>query len=407
MTEHDPERDVWITGVGLASSLGFDMATLEANLLAGRSGVAAVAGFSTDDYPSRIAASLPEIPCPRSIAPTDFARLPRLEQAALWSVESALRDAGLWERRTEGLRVGLVLGVGAEWLELWEVDWLGGGDRVQNPARDRETTVDRVRRRFALRGPGLTLSAACAASNFAFDVGRTWLRKGLADVCVVGGCEMAVTPIGLATFGNLRALSRRNDDPGRASRPFDRDRDGFVLGEGGVACVLESARGARRRGAVAYAEVAGFGASSDSHHHVIPSPNPEPAGQAVRRALADAGINSEDVDHINAHATSTTVGDACEAAVLRLIFGDDLDRIPTTSTKSMTGHLLTAAGAIEALACITAMRRGAVPPTVNLEEPDVDLCLVARESRLHRVSTTLSNSFGFGGGNSCLVLRSV
>ena len=407
MIEHDPKNAVWITGVGLASPLGSDAATLEANLLAGRSGVSAVTAFPTDDYPSRIAASLVSIPCPTSIEPGVFARLPRLEQAALWSVESALRDAGWWDRRTEGLRVGLVLGVGAEWLELWEVDRLAGGDRIQDPARDRETTLDRVRRRFDLKGPALTLSAACAASNFAFEVGRTWLRRGLADVCVVGGCEMAVTPVGLATFGNLRALSRRNHDPSLASRPFDKGRDGFVLGEGGVACVLEPAGLARGRGARAYAEVAGFGASSDAHHHVIPSPDPEPAAQAVRRALADAGINPGDVDHINAHATSTPVGDACEAAVLRLIFGDDLDRIPTTSTKSMTGHLLTAAGALEALACIAAMKHGAVPPTVNLDEPDVDLCLVAGESRPHRVDVALSNSFGFGGGNSCLVLRAV
>ncbi|MDR3622913.1 MAG: beta-ketoacyl-[acyl-carrier-protein] synthase family protein [Paludisphaera borealis] len=406
MSDNDPERAVWITGVGLASPLGCDFSTLEANFLAGRSGVSAVSGFPTADYPSRIAASLGAVPCPPSLDPQAFARLPRLEQAALWSVESALRDAGWWERRGD-VRVGLVLGVGAEWLELWEVDRLAGGDRVQDPARDHESTLERVRRACGLDGPTLTLSAACASSNFAFEIGRTWLRRGLADVCVVGGCELAVTPVGLATFGNLRALSRRNDDPARASRPFDKDRDGFVLGEGGVACVLETADRARRRGARVYAEVAGFGASSDAHHIVIPSPHPEPAGQAVRRALTDARLDPGDVDHINAHATSTAVGDASEAAVLRLIFGDALDRIPATSTKSMTGHMLTAAGAIEALACITAMKHGAIPPTVNLDEPDVDLCLVAHESRPHRVATALSNSFGFGGGNSCLVLRSV
>jgi 3-oxoacyl-[acyl-carrier-protein] synthase II len=406
MNDNNLERAVWITGVGLASPLGFDLPTLEANLLAGRSGVTAVNAFPTDDYPSRIAASLGAIPCPPSRDPQVFGCLPRLEQSALWSVESALRDSGWWERRHD-VRVGLVLGLGAEWLELWEVDRLAGGDRVQTPARDQVSTLDRVQRAFGFSGPSLALSAACASSNFAFEIGRTWLRRGLADVCVVGGCEMAVTPVGLATFGNLRALSRRNDDPAGASRPFDKGRDGFVLGEGGVVCVLESANRARRRGAHAYAEVAGFGASSDAYHHVIPNPDPTPAGQAVTRALADAGLDPSDVDHINAHATSTPVGDASEAAVLRLIFGDSLDRIPATSTKSMTGHLLTAAGAIEALACITAMKHGAVPPTVNLDEPDVDLCLVARESRPHRVTTALSNSFGFGGGNSCLVLRSV
>jgi len=406
MTAIDPRRSVWITGVGLATPLGHDMATLERNLLEGRSGAMAVTSFSTIDYPSRIAAVVETIPCPPSQAPERFVHLPRIEQAALWSIESALRDSGWWDRRHD-IRVGLVLGLGAEWMELWEVDRLAGGDRVVDPSRDERSTLDRVREALELNGPSLTLSAACAASNFAFEIGRNWIRRGTADVCVVGGCEMAVTPVGLATFGNLRALSRRNDDPARASRPFDKRRDGFVLGEGGVFCVLEASSVARRRAVNVYAEVAGFGASSDAHHHVIPSPDPAPASRAVRQALFDARVEPHEVDHINAHATSTPVGDAAEAAVLRLVFGETLDAIPTTSTKSMTGHLLTAAGAIEALACVTAMRRRAIPPTINLDEPDVDLLLVAHEAQPRRVSTVVSNSFGFGGANSCLVLRSV
>ncbi len=406
MTGNDPRRAVWITGVGLSTPLGHDFETLERNLLEGRSGVVAVSSFSTVDYPSRIAAPVAAIPCPPSQSPQRFGRLPRIEQAALWSIESALRDAGWWARRHE-VRVGLVLGLGAEWMELWEVDRLAGGDRVQDPSQDERSTLDRVRAALELNGPSVTVSAACAASNFAFEIGRNWLRRGLADVCVVGGCEMAVTPVGLATFGNLRALSRRNDEPARASRPFDKGRDGFVLGEGGVFCVLEASDHARGRGANAYAEVAGFGATSDAHHHVIPSPDPAPASRAARQALRDARVEPHEVDHINAHATGTPVGDAGEAAVLRLVFGEALDAIPTTSTKSMTGHLLTAAGAIEALACITAIRRGAIPPTLNLDEPDVDLFLVAREAMPRRVSTVVSNSFGFGGANSCLVLRSV
>lgn len=406
MTATDPKRPVWITGIGLATPMGHDMETLERNLLEGRSGAAKVSSFPTADYPSQIAAAVELIPCPPSQSPERFAQLPRIEQAALWSIESALRDSGWWDRRHE-VRVGLVLGLGAEWMELWEVDRLSGGDRVQAPSQDERSTLDRVRESLELQGPGATISAACAASNFAFEVGRGWIRRGLADICVVGGCEMAVTPVGLATFGNLRALSRRNDEPARASRPFDKNRDGFVLGEGGVFCVLEASDVARRRGATAFAEVAGFGASGDAHHHVIPSPDPAPAGQAVRQALRDARVEPHEVDHINAHATSTPVGDAAEAAVLRLVFGETLDKIPTTSTKSMTGHLLTAAGAIEALACVAAMRRGAIPPTINLDEPDVDLLLVANEAQPRPVATVVSNSFGFGGANSCLVLRSV
>jgi 3-oxoacyl-[acyl-carrier-protein] synthase II len=397
---------VWMTGVGLATPLGCDLAALEAGLLAGKSGVVAVTSFPTTDYPCRIAATLERVPCPSSQDPTAFRNLLRLDQAALWCVESALRDAGWWGRHGD-IRIGLVLGIGAEWMELWESDSERGGNRVIDPSQDRDSTVSRVVSGFGLSGPAVTLSAACASGNFALEIGRTWLRLGLVDVCIAGGCEMAVTPIGLATFGNLRALSRRNEDPARASRPFDRQRDGFVLGEGGVAFVLERAVDARRRSARPYAEVAGCGSSSDAFHHVIPSPDPGPASQAIRRALGDAGIAPEEVDHINAHATSTPVGDAAEAAVLRLVFGEALDRIPVTSTKSMTGHLLTAAGAIEALACLTAMRQAAIPPTINLDDADVSLNLVAHQARPHQVDVAVSNSFGFGGSNSCLVLRAV
>jgi 3-oxoacyl-[acyl-carrier-protein] synthase II len=400
------QETVWITGVGVATSLGCDLVSLEEGLLAGKSGVTAVTSFPTTDYPSRIAATLERVPCPSSQEPTAFRDLPRIEQVVLWCVEAALRDAGWWGRHRDK-RVGLVLGVGAEWMELWEGDRQRNGTRVIDPSQDRESTLHRVVHRFGLSGPAVNLSAACASGNFALEVGRTWLRLGLVDVCIAAGCEMAVTPIGLATFGNLRALSRRNEAPARASRPFDRDRDGFVLGEGGVAFALERAALARRRSARPYAEVAGCGSSSDAFHHVIPSPDPVPASLAVRRALGDAGVAPEDVDHINAHATSTPVGDAAEAAVLRLVFGEALDRIPVTSTKSMTGHLLTAAGAVEALACLTTMRQSAIPPTINLDDADVSLNLVAHEARPHHVTVAVSNSFGFGGSNSCLVLRAV
>jgi 3-oxoacyl-[acyl-carrier-protein] synthase II len=400
------DEPVWITGIGLATPLGHDLRRFDEYLLNGRSAVNAVTSFSTRDYPSRVAAQVLRVPLPAGSDRDSFESLPRLEQVALWCVESALRDSGLWDRRGD-LRIGLVMGIGAEWMELWETDDERGGDRVLDPSQDGETTLERVHRSFGFTGPGLTLSAACAASNSAIEIGRSWLRMGLADLCIAGGCEMAVTPIGLATFSNLRALSRRNDDPTRASCPFDRRRDGFVLGEGGVALVLERAADARRRSAHAYSEVAGCGSTSDAYHHVIPNPDPKPAAAAVRRALADARIDPDQVDHINAHATSTPVGDAAEAAVLRLVFGSAAGRIPVTSTKSMSGHLLTAAGALEAAACITAMRHRAIPPTINLHDPDVELCLVANQARAQDVKVAVSNSFGFGGSNTCLVLRAV
>jgi 3-oxoacyl-[acyl-carrier-protein] synthase II len=400
------DEPIWITGVGLATPLGHDRKALDHHLLNGRSAVETVTSFSTRDYASRIAAQVSNVPTPPGHDGQALATLSRLELAARWCVDSALRDAGLWGRHRD-VRVGLVMGIGAEWLELWEADAELGGGRILDPSQDAETTLERVHRSFGFTGPSLTLSAACASANSAIEIGRAWLRMGLADLCIAGGCEMSVTPIGLATFGNLRALSRRNDDPKRASRPFDRGRDGFVLGEGGAAFVLEGAGRARRRSATAYAEVAGCGASSDAHHHVIPSPDPAPAATAVLRALADARVNPDKVDHINAHATGTPVGDATEAVVLRRVFGPALDRIPVTSTKSMSGHLLTAAGAIEAAACMTAMTHRAIPPTINLDEPDVELCLVANQAREQEVKIALSNSFGFGGSNTCLVLRAV
>jgi 3-oxoacyl-[acyl-carrier-protein] synthase II len=397
---------IWITGVGAATPLGCGLAEIESRLLAGRSGVTRVTRFPTDDYPSRIAAQIGPVPAPPGCDPLAFGARNPLEQVAHWCAETALRDAGLWGIHRER-RVGMVLGLGAEWMFLWETDDLAGGTRLYDPEQDRESTIERTRRALKLSGPALGLSAACASGNHALEMGRHWLRMGLVDLCVAGACDLAVTPVGLATFGNLRALSRRNDDPAAASRPFDRGRDGFVLGEGGVAFVLERAVDARRRRAGAYAEVAGCGSSSDAHHHVIPSPDPAPAVAAVRRALEDARVDPGQVDHVNAHATGTPVGDAAEAAVLRIVLGDEADRIPVSSTKSLTGHMLTAAGAFEALACLTAMRHQAIPPTINLDEPDVALCLVAHEARPHRVRVAVSNSFGFGGSNTSLVLRAV
>jgi 3-oxoacyl-[acyl-carrier-protein] synthase II len=397
---------VWITGVGSATPLGSELAEIEANLLAGRSGVSLVTRFRTDDYPSRIAAQLSHSLVPRDSDLINFSAKQPLDQLAHWCVESALRDANLWDVY-RAARVGLVLGIGAEWMLHWEADSQKGGMRLYDPEQDHDSTIERVHRELGFSGPALALSAACASGNHALEIGRHWLRLGLVDICVAGACDLAVSPIGLATFGNLRALSRRNDDPAAASRPFDRGRDGFVLGEGGVAFVLERASDARHRGADAYALVAGCGSSSDAFHHVIPSPDPAPAAAAMRQALADARIEPCEIDHVNAHATSTPVGDAAEAAVLRLVLGEDAGRIPVTSTKSLTGHMLTAAGAFEALACLTAMRHQAIPPTINLDDPDVDLCLVANEARPHRVRITMSNSFGFGGSNTSLVLRAV
>jgi 3-oxoacyl-[acyl-carrier-protein] synthase II len=397
---------IWITGIGAVTPLGTTYECIADGLLAGLSGVRKVATFDVTDHPSQIAGQVEAIPCPVGCPAADFRSLAPLEQLILSCSSAALRDAGHWAHR-DSLRIGIVLGLGAEWLEIWEGDSHKGGNRICDPSQNPESLVQSALHKLQLSGPAASVSAACASGNYALAQARRWLQLGWADVCLAGACDMAITPMSLAGFGNLRALSRRNAEPQLASRPFDRGRDGFVMGEGGAMFVLESAAHARRRSARAYAEVAGFGASSDAHNMVIPSPDPEPATAAMRQALADARVSPQDVDYVNAHATSTPVGDAAEARVLKSVFGDAVKSVPVSSTKSMTGHLLTAAAAVEALACLVAIERRALPPTINLVDPDPEcnLCHVPNHAREHRVRVAVSNSFGFGGSNTCLVLK--
>jgi 3-oxoacyl-[acyl-carrier-protein] synthase II len=399
---------VWITGIGAVTPLGHTYPAIAEGLLEGRSGVRTVTKFDVSQHPSQIAGQVGEIPCPSGWDPTDFGRLHPLEQLILGCCTAALRSAGCWDQRHD-LRVGMVLGLGAEWMEVWEADALRGGTQVYDPNQNGDSLIHTTRAKLHLSGPAVSVSAACASGNYALAQARRWLELGWVDVCLAGACDMAVTPMSLAGFGNLRALSRRNTEPQAASRPFDRGRDGFVLSEGGAVFVLETAERARRRGAHAYTEVAGCGASSDAHNMVIPSPDPEPATAAMRQAFADAGIVPADVDYINAHATSTARGDAAEARVLEAILGEAVRTVPVSSTKSMTGHLLTAAAAVEALACLIAIERRALPPTINLVDPDPEcnLCHVANQARPQTVRVAVSNSFGFGGSNTCLVLKAV
>jgi len=401
--------EVWVTGVGAATPLGHDYPTVAANLLAGRSGLGPVTGFPAADHPSRIAGLVGEVPVPPGWDAGEFAARRDLERMALWCCDSALRDAGWWDRR-DRVRVGLVLGLGAEWLITWENDGHAAGSAREGHPERPEPLVRTLRRELGLSGPVLGVSAACASGNHAVAQARRWLALGWADVCLAGAVDASVTPMALACFGNLRALSRRNDDPAGAARPFDRGRDGFVIGEGGAVLVLEPAATARARGARAYAAVAGFGATSDAHHPMIPSPDPGPAAEAVRLALADARAEPADLGYVNAHAPGTPLGDALEANALRVALGGAAAAVPISSTKSMTGHLLTAAGAVEALACLAALGHQAAPPTRNLDDPDPDcggLLHVAHEARPHPIRLTASNSFGFGGSNTCLVLRAV
>ncbi len=399
------DDDAWITGIGASTPLGHDYPTIAAGLLEGRSGIRGVDEFSVADHPSKIAGRVDRIPRPEGWPADDFDGRRPLERLVLWCCASALRDSGWWDRRSEA-RVGLVLGLGAEWLISWE----GQAHPEGSPQPWRpDPLVAIAKGELGLTGPSLSLSAACASGNHALAVARRWLRLGWADACVAGSCDMAVTPMAMGCFGNLRALSRRNGEPRLASRPFDSARDGFVIGEGGAAFVIEPAGPARARGARAYAAVAGFGSSSDAFHSVIPSPEPGPAVAAMRQALAGAGVEPGAIGYVNAHAPGTPVGDVLEANALQIVLGAATDRVPVSSTKSMTGHLLTAAGAVEAIACIAALDHQALPPTINLDDPDPKCRLlhVANQARPHPVDVAVSNSFGFGGSNTCLVLRGV
>jgi 3-oxoacyl-[acyl-carrier-protein] synthase II len=397
---------IWITGVGAATPLGDTYQEFAERLLAGHSGIRRITQFPVDEHPAQIGASLPAIRCPDGIDARWFAQRSQVDQTNLWCAAMALKDAGWWPRR-HGPRIGVVLGSAAEWNSCWETDYLRGGRAVFESQTHVPPLAHRLSQWLELNGPATSLSAACASGNYALTLARRWLELDWVDVCLAGACDQALTPMTLAGFGNLRALSRRNDDPAGASRPFDIDRDGFVMGEGGVLFVLERAAQARRRGARAYAEVAGCGASSDAYNMVIPSPHPEPAIAAMRAALADARLEPSAVSYVNAHATGTPVGDQAEARVLATVFGPHLPLVPVSSTKSMTGHLLTGAAAVEALACIVALQRQMLPPTINLHKPDPECPLlhVPNQAREHRVQVTVSNSFGFGGSNTCLVLR--
>lgn len=398
-----------ITGIGAVSPLGHSFEAIADSLLAGRSGVRSVdpGEFARESH--QFAATVDAIPSPSGgiceFGERGFDGLTRLEQMVLSPAAHAVADAGLGPLR-DRLRIGLVLGIGAEHLKMWELDFLAGGSQVFEPSRP-DTLVHSIARMIRLGGPAVTVAAACASSGYAMGLGRSWIEAGWVDACVVGGCDV-LSPTALAAFYNLRALSRRSDDPAKASRPFDRDRDGFVMGEGGACFVLERLSSARARDVRVYGELAGVGMSSDAAHMVSPCSDPTQAARAITQALADAEVAADAIDYVNAHAAGTPVGDAAEAGAIRRALGHAVEEVPVSSTKSMSGHLISGAAAFEAVACLAALARQAVPPTLNLDHPDEQCRLdhVRHVARERAVRVTASNSFGFGGANLCLVIRS-
>lgn len=399
---------IWITGVGALSALGIGFEQISRGLLAGESRIRPVTDFDVAEHPCQIAGQITLPPAPPELDTASYDALWPLEKCTASCCVQALVDAGLWSRRHE-LRIGLVLGMAAEWMSHWDWDARQGGQMIRDPAPDYRPAIDVMQELLGLSGPAVAIAAACASGNQALALGCHWLNMGWADVCLAGACDMGVTPYSLASFGNLRALSRRNDQPAAAARPFDIDRDGMVLGEGGAVFVLEPAGGRVLDSRRVYGEVAGVGMTSDAYHLVSPNSDPTKAVTAIRQGLNAARVDAADIDYVNAHATGTPVGDACEARMLHAVLGPHVDTTAVSSTKSMTGHLLGAAAAIEALACLTAIHYGAIPPTINLDRPDpaCQLNHVANVAREQKVRVAVSNSFGFGGHNTSLVLKAV
>jgi len=407
-------RRVVITGMGAVSPLGNDVETTWENLSAGRSGAAEITAFDASEYPVHFACELKEFDPVEWIEKKQARRMDRFAQMIVVAAIQARDDAGL-DIDNEADRIGASIATGIGGLKAFQdcYDTLieRGPDRV-NPFSIPQIIPNMgagwVSMYLGTRGPLSSQCTACAASNMAIGEAADAIRLGRADVMLAGGTEAGITRVGIAGFGAMRALSRRNDDPEAASRPFDAERDGFVMGEAGAVVVLEGLDHAQARDAKIYAELLGYGLSSDARHVTEPDPTGNNPARAMRMAMADAGVNQDEIDYINAHGTSTPLGDASETRVIKLALGEENARkTPVSSTKGSTGHCLGAAGAIEAIFTTLAVNRDVLPPTINYERPDpeCDLDYIPNESREAKVDVGVSNSFGFGGHNACIVIR--
>ncbi|MGB2874938.1 MAG: beta-ketoacyl-ACP synthase II [Gaiellaceae bacterium] len=407
-------RRVVITGLGALTPLGNDVETSWEGLTAGRSGAAPITQFDASDFAVHFACEVKDFDATQWIDRKQTRRMDRFAHLIVAAARQAEQDAGL-EIEPESDRIGAAIATGIGGLKAFQdcYDELlaRGPDRV-NPFSIPEIIPNMgaawVSMQLGTKGPLSSQCTACAASNMALGDGLDAIRLGRADVMFCGGTEAPITVVGIAGFSAMRALSRRNDDPEKASRPFDAGRDGFVMGEAGAVIVLEELEHARARGAKIYAELLGYGVSSDAQHITEPDPTGKNPARAMTMAFGDAGISPDEIDYINAHGTSTPLGDASETRVLKLALGEENARkTPVSSTKGATGHCLGAAGAVEAMFTILAVNRGVLPPTINYEEPDpaCDLDYIPNEAREADVRVGVSNSFGFGGHNATIVVR--
>jgi len=409
-------RRVVITGVGTVSPCGANTYLTWEAVKAGRSGIARIEAFDPTEFGSQIAGECTDFDPLDYMPKRKLREAARFIQLALGATAQAIRAAHFEPSDEQKNRVGTLIGVGFCGLEVFEetcrVLFNKGPRRVSPyfiPSVISNLAPGQVSIQYGFKGPSYTHTSACASGAHAIGDAFRWIQRGEIDAAIAGGAEGAVTPVGVAAFASMRALSRRNDDPERASRPFDADRDGFVIAEGAGVCVLEEREAAIARGAPILAEVVGYGATSDAYHMVQPAPEAEGARRAMKLALADAKMNPEDVDYLNAHGTSTPVGDAEELKAIRAVFGAHATSgLAVSSTKSLTGHLLGAAGGLEPVLCVLAIRDGLIPPTINLHDPDESgegMNLVPNEVQERRVGAVVNNSFGFGGTNCTLVLK--
>jgi 3-oxoacyl-[acyl-carrier-protein] synthase II len=412
----ESRRRVVVTGVGVIASLGHDVASFWAGLIAGRSGVVRLSTFDLTDYACQIGAEVRDFDPHRWMDPKEARRNDRFTHFAFGAAKQAVADAGLDPSREDGDRFGVFIGSGIGGIGTLEAQHrilLERGPRKVSPFWIPSLISNMAGGVIAIdvgaRGPNFCMTSACASSAHSLGEAMKTIRCGDADVMLAGGSEACMTPVGYAGFCAMKAMSTRNDEPTRACRPFDRSRDGFVMGEGAGVLLLESLEHARARGARIYCELAGYGASCDAFHITQPDPEGRGLTLAMRSALASARVPPEQVDYINAHGTSTPYNDKFETAAIKKLFGAHARRLKISSTKSMTGHLLGAAGGLEAAVAVKVIETGIIPPTINLEipDPDCDLDYVPNTAQSRPVRTVLSNNLGFGGQNAALVFRAL
>ena len=407
---------VVVTGLGAVTPVGNDVEETWSGICAGRSGIRPIDAFDVSGFASRIGGSIRDLDLSPHVSARDARRMDPFIHYGLVASIQAIEDAELEVTDANAERIGVCIGSGIGGLpgiEKGFASLLNGGPRKVSPFFVPSNIINMVSGnlsiRYGFKGPTYSIVTACSTGAHCIGDAARMIERGDADCMLAGGAEMATSPTGLAGFASARALSTRNDEPERASRPWDEDRDGFVLADGAGVLVLESLEHAQARGARIHAEVAGFGMSSDAFHITLPPDDGEGARRCMRIALEDAGVSPGEVDYVNAHGTSTPAGDVIETRAVKDVFGDHAHRLAISSTKSMTGHTLGAAGGIEAIFCILAIRDGIAPPTINLENPSpgCDLDFVPNVAREMKIDVALTNSFGFGGTNGSLVFRSL